>query len=62
MNYRENYNRWLAQECVSEELKAEVTELKSRVEEVDFYPNMPGKERRSNYGTFYDFAPPQNPF
>jgi hypothetical protein len=46
----------------SEELKAEVTELKSRVEEVDFYPNMPGKERRSNYGTFYDFAPPQNPF
>jgi arylsulfatase A len=46
----------------SEELKAEVSALKSRVEEVDFYPNMPGKPRRSNYGTFYDFAPPQNPF
>ena len=46
----------------SEELKAEVSALKERVEEVDFYPNMPGKERRCNYGTFYDFAPPQNPF
>jgi hypothetical protein len=46
----------------SEELKAAVADLKARVDEVDFYPDMPVKPRRSNYGTFYDFAPPQNPF
>ena len=46
----------------SEELKAEVSALKARVDEVDFCPDMPGKPRRCNYGTFYDFAPPQNPF
>ena len=34
----------------------------ARVEEIDFYPDMPGKPRRCDYGTFYDFAPPQNPF
>ena len=46
----------------SEELKAAVADLKARVDEVEFYPDMPGKPRRSDYGTFYDFAPPQNPF
>jgi arylsulfatase A len=46
----------------SDELKAAVADLKARVDEVDFYPDMPGQLRRSDYGTFYDFAPPQNPF
>ena len=46
----------------SEELKAAVADLKTRVDEVDFYPDMPGQPRRGDYGTFYDFAPPQNPF
>ena len=46
----------------SQELKDAVAELKARVDEVEFYPDMPGKPRRSPYGTFYDFAPPQNPF
>lgn len=46
----------------SAELKEEVAPLKARVDEVAFYPDMPGAERRSPYGTFYDFAPPQNPF
>ena len=36
--------------------------LKARVDEREFYPDMPGQPRRSSYGTFYDFAPPQNPF
>ena len=45
-----------------EALKTHVSALKARVEEVDFYPDMPGKPRKSDYGTFYDFAPPQNPF
>ena len=44
------------------EVKKAVEPLKNRVEEVEFYPDMPGKERRCDYGTFYDFAPPQNPF
>lgn len=46
----------------SDEIKKIVEPLKSRVEEVDFYPDMPGQPRRSPYSTFYDFAPPQNPF
>jgi arylsulfatase A len=46
----------------SDDIKKIVEPLKNRVEEVDFYPDMPGKERRCDYGTFYDFAPPQNPF
>jgi arylsulfatase A len=46
----------------SDEVKKAVEPLKKRVEEVDFYPDMPGQPRRSPYGTFYDFAPPQNPF
>jgi hypothetical protein len=46
----------------SDEIKKIVEPLKNRVDEVDFYPDMPGKERRCDYGTFYDFAPPQNPF
>ena len=46
----------------SDEIKKAIEPLKNRVEEVDFYPDMPGQPRRSDYGTFYDFAPPQNPF
>jgi hypothetical protein len=46
----------------SDELKASVAALKARVDEKEFYPDMPGQPRRSSYGTFYDFAPPQNPF
>ena len=29
---------------------------------VGSYPDMPGAPRRGNYGTFYDFAEPNNPF
>lgn len=47
----------------SDELKAEVAGIKARVDEMkDFYPDKPGAPRRGNYRTFYDFAPPQNPF
>jgi hypothetical protein len=46
----------------SEDVKKAVEPLKARVEQVDFYPDMPGQPRRCPYGTFYDFAPPQNPF
>lgn len=46
----------------SEEIRQAIEPLKARVEQVEFYPDMPGKERRCPYGTFYDFAPPQNPF
>ena len=49
-------------EDASDELKSAVAALKARVDEIDFYPDMPGHPRRSAYGTFYDFAPPQNPF
>lgn len=47
----------------SEEVKAAVAALKARVDEYpDFYPDCPGAPRRGDYGTFYDWAPPQNPF
>ena len=46
----------------SDEIKKIVEPLKNRVDEVDSYPDMPGKEHRCDYGTFYDFAPLQNTF
>ena len=50
-------------EEASDELKEAVAAIKARVDEfVDFYPDKPGAPRRGNYKTFYDFAPPQNPF
>ena len=37
--------------------------LKAKVDQMpDWYPEKPGAPRRGNYGTFYDFAGPQNPF
>lgn len=48
---------------VSDEIKAAVAPLKARVDQFEnFYPDKPGAPRRGNYKTFYDFAPPQNPF
>lgn len=50
-------------ETCSDEVKAIYAKLKAKVDEVpDFYPDMPGAPRRGNYGTFYDFADPNNPF
>lgn len=47
----------------SAELKAAVAALKERVDQFDdFYPDKPGAPRRGAYKTFYDWAPPQNPF
>lgn len=46
-----------------EELRQQLKPLKDRVDEMaDFYPDKPGAPRRFPYKTFYDFAPPQNPF
>lgn len=46
-----------------EDVKALYARLKAKVDEMpDFYPDKPGAPRRGNYGTFYDFAGPQNPF
>lgn len=48
---------------LSEEVQTVYTMLKTKVDEFpDFYPDKPGAPRRGNYGTFYDFADPQNPF
>ena len=45
------------------ELQERLAPLKARVDEMpDFYPDKPGAPRRFPYKTFYDFAPPQNPF
>lgn len=45
------------------EVKAIYRKLKARVDECpDFRPDMPGAPRRGHYGTFYDFAEPNNPF
>lgn len=47
----------------SNEIKTIYAKLKAKVEECpNFYPDMPGAPRRGNYGTFYDFAEPNNPF
>ena len=46
-----------------EPLRERLAPLKARVDEMpDFYPDKPGAPRRFPYKTFYDFAPPQNPF
>ena len=48
---------------VANEVKNIYVMLKAKVDEYpDFYPDKPGASRRGNYGTFYDFAGPQNPF
>ena len=48
---------------ISNEIKTIYAKLKAKVEECpNFYPDMPGAPRRGNYGTFYDFAEPNNPF
>lgn len=50
-------------DSASEEVRSAVAALKERVDEYDnFYPDCPGAPRRGDYGTFYDWAPPQNPF
>ncbi|WP_418424884.1 sulfatase-like hydrolase/transferase [Alistipes sp.] len=47
----------------TDEVKAIYRKLKARVDECpDFRPDMPGAPRRGHYGTFYDFAEPNNPF
>lgn len=47
----------------SDEVKAIYAKLKAKVDELPgFYPDMPGAPRRGDYGTFYDFAEPNNPF
>lgn len=46
-----------------DDVKNAVAALKERVDEYEnFYPDCPGVPRRGDYGTFYDWAPPQNPF
>lgn len=45
------------------DVQALYARLKAKVDEMpDWYPDKPGAPRRGNYGTFYDFAGPQNPF
>ncbi len=45
------------------ELQQRLAPVKARVDQMpDFYPDKPGAPRRFPYKTFYDFAPPQNPF
>lgn len=49
-------------EC-SDDVREVYAMLKAKVDEYpDFYADKPGAPRRGNYGTFYDFADPQNPF
>ena len=53
----------LQYESLDASLKERLAPLKERVDQMkDFYPDKPGAPRRGNYKTFYDFAPPQNPF
>ena len=64
-NYREDptFLSPVRYEDASPQLREAVAALKERVDEMaDFYPDKPGAPRRGNYKTFYDFAPPQNPF
>jgi len=45
------------------EVQALYARLKAKVDEMpDWYPDKPGAPRRGDYGTFYDFAGPANPF
>lgn len=70
-NYREDpeFTSPVMYDEASDEMKAAVAALKERVEAeydysygVNFTPDAPGAPRRGNYKTFYDWAPPQNPF
>ena len=71
-NYREDprFTSPTMYDEASDELKSAVAALKARVEDrsagyaygTGFYPDAPGAPRRGDYKTFYDWAPPQNPF
>ena len=71
-NYREDprFTSPIMYDDASDELKSAVAALKARVEDrsagyaygTGFYPDAPGAPRRGDYKTFYDWAPPQNPF
>ena len=64
-NYREDpeFRSALRWEEAPAALQERLAPLKARVDEMaDFYPDKPGAPRRFPYKTFYDFAPPQNPF
>ena len=64
-NYREDpeFKNPLKWDEAPAELRARLQPLKDRVDEMaDFYPDKPGAPRKFPYKTFYDFAPPQNPF
>lgn len=64
-NYREDPEFLHPQQWAdaSAELQARLQPLKDRVDQMaDFYPDKPGAPRKFPYKTFYDFAPPQNPF
>ena len=64
-NYREDpeFRSALRWEDAPAALQERLAPLKARVDEMaDFYPDKPGAPRRFPYKTFYDFAPPQNPF
>ncbi|MBQ9893008.1 MAG: sulfatase-like hydrolase/transferase [Bacteroidales bacterium] len=64
-NYREDpeFTSPLMWDAAPAELQERLSPLKARVDRMaDFYPDKPGAPRRFPYKTFYDFAPPQNPF
>ena len=64
-NYREDpaFTSPLHWDSAPAELRERLAPLKARVDQMpDFYPDKPGAPRRFPYKTFYDFAPPQNPF
>ena len=64
-NYRTDpeFTKALMWDDASPELQEQLRPLKDRVDEMaDFYPDKPGAPRKFPYKTFYDFAPPQNPF
>lgn len=56
-NYRTDpaFEKPMYYDSVSDDIKAQVAPLKARVDEVEFYPLMPGAQRRNtSYGSFYD--------
>ncbi|MBQ7708295.1 MAG: sulfatase-like hydrolase/transferase [Bacteroidales bacterium] len=64
-NYREDpdFKQPLLWKDAPADLQARLQPLKDRVDQMpDFYPDKPGAPRKFPYKTFYDFAPPQNPF
>ena len=64
-NYREDpeFRSPLMWDDAPAALQERLAPLKARVDEMpDFYPDKPGAPRRFPYKTFYDFAPPQDPF